>query len=293
MDELTSALQTRSYSAEALHGDMKQSERDRVMTKFRKGTIEILVATDVAARGIDVSDIEAVFNYDLPSDEEYYVHRIGRTGRAGKAGVSYSFIFGRDIYKLKDIMLYTKSEIMPMKPPTISDVEEVKLEGAVNEVLGLLEDPDRYKKYLPIIEKILAESADAAALDVAAALFSSSFADLDSRSYEHTDLDEDPHPLQKRRHGQPVLQCRRYGQYPTEEHRPGNRLKVFPAGQAHRGDRYPQKFHLCGDSGGICRRGHGFHAKLHPPREKGPHRKDSQAPGAAEAQAVRPQKIKK
>lgn len=94
MDELTSALQTRGYSAEALHGDMKQSERDRVMTKFRKGMIEILGATDVAARGIDVSNIEAVFNYDLPSDEEYYVHRIGRTGRAGKTGVSYSFIFG-------------------------------------------------------------------------------------------------------------------------------------------------------------------------------------------------------
>lgn len=191
VDELTSALQTRGYSAEALHGDMKQSERDRVMTKFRKGMIEILVATDVAARGIDVNDIEAVFNYDIPNDEEYYVHRIGRTGRAGKAGVSYSFIFGRDIYKLKDIQRYTKSEILPMKPPTISDVEEVKLEGAVGEVLALLESPDRYTKYLPVIEKILAESADATTLDVAAVLFSLAFEELDSRSYEHSDLDED------------------------------------------------------------------------------------------------------
>ena len=116
VDELTSALQTRGYSAEALHGDMKQSERDRVMTKFRKGHIDILVATDVAARGIDVNNIEAVFNYDIPSDEEYYVHRIGRTGRAGKKGVSYSFVFGRDIFKLKDIQRYTKSEILPMQP---------------------------------------------------------------------------------------------------------------------------------------------------------------------------------
>ena len=116
------------------------------MTKFRKGLIEILVATDVAARGIDVNNIEAVFNYDIPSDEEYYVHRIGRTGRAGKTGVSYSFIFGRDIYKLKDIMRYTNSEILPMKPPTISDVEEVKLEGAVSEVLSLLDDTGRYSK---------------------------------------------------------------------------------------------------------------------------------------------------
>lgn len=191
VDELTASLQTRGYSAEALHGDMKQSERDRVMTKFRKGLIEILVATDVAARGIDVNNIEAVFNYDIPSDEEYYVHRIGRTGRAGKTGVSYSFIFGRDIFKLKDIMRYTKSEILPMKPPTISDVEEVKLEGAVSEVLSLLEDTSRYTKYHPIIEKILEESSDATTLDVAAVLFSLAFAELDSRSYEHSDLDED------------------------------------------------------------------------------------------------------
>ena len=86
VDELTSSLQTRGYSAEALHGDMKQSERDRVMTKFRKGTIDILVATDVAARGIDVNNIEAVFNYDIPSDEEYYVHRIGQDRPCRKNG---------------------------------------------------------------------------------------------------------------------------------------------------------------------------------------------------------------
>lgn len=191
VDELTGALQTRGYSAEALHGDMKQSERDRVMTKFRKGLIEILVATDVAARGIDVNNIEAVFNYDIPNDEEYYVHRIGRTGRAGKAGVSYSFIFGRDIYKLKDIQRYTNSEILPMKPPTISDVEEIKLEGAVNEVLLLLESPGNYTKYHPVIEKILSESADTTTLDVAAVLFSLAFEELAGKSYEHTDLDED------------------------------------------------------------------------------------------------------
>lgn len=191
VDEVTSALQTRGYSSEALHGDMKQSERDRVMSKFRKGMIEVLVATDVAARGIDVNNIEAVFNYDIPSDEEYYVHRIGRTGRAGKTGVSYSFIFGRDIYKLKDIQRYTNSEILPMKPPTISDVEEVKLEGAVNEVLGMLETPGDFSKYHPVIEKILADSSDATTMDVAAVLFKLAFEELDSRSYEYSDLDED------------------------------------------------------------------------------------------------------
>ena len=106
VDEVTGALQARGYSAEALHGDMKQSERDRVMNKFRKGNIDILVATDVAARGIDVDNVEAVFNYDIPTDEEYYVHRIGRTGRAGKKGVSYSFVFGRHFTSLEISALY-------------------------------------------------------------------------------------------------------------------------------------------------------------------------------------------
>ncbi len=191
VDELTSALQTRGYSAEALHGDMKQTERDRVMTKFRKGNIDILVATDVAARGIDVNNIEAVFNYDIPSDEEYYVHRIGRTGRAGKKGVSYSFVFGRDIFKLKDIQRYTKSEILPMQPPSISDVEEVKLDAAVNQVLNLLEEGG-YSKYNKVIEKILTESEsdDVTSLDVASVLFKLAFDELD-RNYENSDFDDD------------------------------------------------------------------------------------------------------
>lgn len=188
-DEVTSALQARGYSAEALHGDMKQTERDRVMAKFRKGHIDILVATDVAARGIDVNNIDTVFNYDIPNDEEYYVHRIGRTGRAGKAGISYSFVFGRDIYKLKDIQRYTKSEILPMRPPTISDVEEVKLDSAVNQVLRVLKEGG-HVKYHTAVEKILDESDDVTSLDVAAALFKMAFDELD-RNYEETDLDDD------------------------------------------------------------------------------------------------------
>ncbi len=187
VDELTSSLQTRGYSAEALHGDMKQTERDRVMGKFRKGTIDILVATDVAARGIDVNDIEAVFNYDIPSDEEYYVHRIGRTARAGKKGVSYSFVFGREIYRLKEIQRYTKSIILPMQPPTISDVEVVRLEAATNQVLDLLE-AGGYSKYNKVIEQILFKSDDATSLDVASVLFKLAFDELD-RQYEVSDLD--------------------------------------------------------------------------------------------------------
>ena len=109
-DELVGELQGRGYFADALHGDLKQVQRDIVMDKFRNGTIDILVATDVAARGIDVDDVECVFNFDLPQDEEYYVHRIGRTGRAGREGLSFSFVYGRDMRKMKDIERYRSEE---------------------------------------------------------------------------------------------------------------------------------------------------------------------------------------
>ena len=190
VDEVTSTLQARGYSADALHGDMKQSERDRVMNKFRKGLLDILVATDVAARGIDVNNIDAVFNYDMPSDEEYYVHRIGRTGRAGKSGVSYSFVFGKDYYKLKDIQRYTKSVIHPMKAPTVNDVQEVRMEQAADKVMRQLEKGG-YSKYNNVIERILEECDEATTLDVAAALFQMAFDELESRNYEAGDLDDE------------------------------------------------------------------------------------------------------
>lgn len=188
VDELCTSLQARGYSSEALHGDMKQRERDRVMNKFRKGQVEILIATDVAARGIDVNDVEAVFNYDIPSDTEYYVHRIGRTGRAGKKGVSYSFVFGRDIYKLRDIERYTKSKITRANPPTISSIETMKLQSATEEVIATLASGG-YSKYTEAIERILEESDDITTLDIASALFKMKFSELDNRNYEESELD--------------------------------------------------------------------------------------------------------
>lgn len=104
---LCERLQKAGYSAECLHGDVRQSQRDKVMNGFRKGSFEILVATDVAARGIDVDDVEAVFNYDLPDKQEFYVHRIGRTGRAKRAGVSFSFVSFRDSIRMDEIQKYT------------------------------------------------------------------------------------------------------------------------------------------------------------------------------------------
>ncbi|MBE6011992.1 MAG: DEAD/DEAH box helicase, partial [Lachnospiraceae bacterium] len=124
VDEIVGILQGRGYLAEALHGDLKQQQRDIVMKKFRNRTLEILVATDVAARGIDVDDIDIVFNYDLPQDEEYYIHRIGRTGRAGKSGKAFTFVVGKEIYKLKDIMRHTNAKISREKLPSSGDIEQ-------------------------------------------------------------------------------------------------------------------------------------------------------------------------
>lgn len=176
VDELASSLQSRGYSVEPLHGDMKQEQRDRVMAKFRRGQIDILIATDVAARGIDVDDVEAVFNYDLPNDEEYYVHRIGRTGRAGRTGKAFTFIVGREIYKLKDIQRYTKSTVRLMKPPTLSDVEETKMGVLLEKVKETLTE-GQLTKYVNYIERTIQEITTptgdenyVTTLDVAAAL---------------------------------------------------------------------------------------------------------------------------
>ena len=107
---LCERLKKAGYSAECLHGDVRQSQRDKVMSGFRKGEFEILVATDVAARGIDVDDVEAVINYDLPDKQEFYVHRIGRTGRAKRAGVSFSLVSFRDSIRMDEILKYIRME---------------------------------------------------------------------------------------------------------------------------------------------------------------------------------------
>ena len=108
-------LRERGFNADCLNGDMRQSERNQIMARFRSGEISILVATDVAARGIDVLDVDAVFNYEIPLENEYYLHRIGRTGRAKKEGVSYIF-YGRDeLPRLRPIIRYTRSRVMELE----------------------------------------------------------------------------------------------------------------------------------------------------------------------------------
>jgi ATP-dependent RNA helicase DeaD len=195
VDEVVENLQTRGYYADGLHGDLKQTQRDRVMSKFRSGKVEILVATDVAARGIDVDDVEIVFNYDVPQDEEYYVHRIGRTGRAGRVGRSFTFVAGRDAYKLRDIQRYIKTKIKLQAIPSISDVQEMKKTQFIDNIRNIISEGS-YTKYVNWVEQLLEE--DVTSLDVAAALIHIALNDnnngakenVKEHNYENTGAEE-------------------------------------------------------------------------------------------------------
>lgn len=142
VDECTESLLSRGYSADRLHGDIPQHLRERVLRMFREGAVEVLVATDVAARGIDIDDIDLVFNYDLPQDPEDYVHRIGRTGRAGRSGKAVSFLFGRDAYRIKTIERYTRQRIPRGKLPTQEEVEGLLADQLLTSVRERLEAGD-------------------------------------------------------------------------------------------------------------------------------------------------------
>lgn len=167
VDELVEELHVRGYQARGLHGDMKQSERTQIMNGFRRGSIDILIATDVAARGIDVDDIAAVFNYDIPQDVEYYVHRIGRTGRIGKEGRAFTFVSGRrQIYELRDIERFIKSKITLKAVPSSSEVNETNERKFLDRVRIILEEGN-LEEYTPYIDTLL---EDYASLDISAAL---------------------------------------------------------------------------------------------------------------------------
>ena len=138
VDELTEALCQRGFSAVGLHGDMKQLQRTQVMNGFKSGRNTILIATDVAARGIDVKGVDAVFNYDLPQDHEYYIHRIGRTGRAGKTGTAYNILSGRkQEQEMREISRYTKAEITEMAVPTSKELRATAIVEEQEKLMAL------------------------------------------------------------------------------------------------------------------------------------------------------------
>ncbi len=145
---------------------MKQTQRDFVMKRFRKRDFEILIATDVAARGIDVDDIDIIFNYDLPQDEEYYVHRIGRTARAGKDGIAISFVTMKEFRKLKDIERFIKTKIERKNVPSLKDVENMRNQSFISSVKESIEEGN-LDKFITMISDMLGEYTS---IEVAAAL---------------------------------------------------------------------------------------------------------------------------
>jgi ATP-dependent RNA helicase DeaD len=166
VDELADDLVAQGVSADRLHGGMTQAQRTRVMNKFKQAEFEFLIATDVAARGIDVDELELVVNYDLPYDAEDYVHRIGRTGRAGRKGLAATFVTGRDIYKIQFIERFTRTKIQRGKLPTANEVEERRLEGAFDRIREVLE---RGNFSSAPVDRLLEEGYNST--DIAAALF--------------------------------------------------------------------------------------------------------------------------
>lgn len=149
-DGLAGEMKSRGYHAEPLHGDLSQGQRNAAMAQFRHGKTSILIATDVAARGIDVDDVEAVFNYDIPQEEEFYVHRIGRTGRAGKTGKAFTFVAGKEIYKLRQIESYCKTRIAKGVLPSVSEVSKIKVERILDQAMQVADKQDVKK-----LEKVI------------------------------------------------------------------------------------------------------------------------------------------
>jgi len=168
VDELAEVLKKAGFQAEGLHGDMSQHQRDVAMNRFRNGSTNILIATDVAARGIDVDDVEAVINYDIPQDNEYYVHRIGRTGRAGRTGRSFTFVGGREQRRLHEIERVCHTVIEERKLPGASKVLKAKADKCLNRAWELHEHEDMELMKSFIRRKMEEEDCDA--LEIAAVM---------------------------------------------------------------------------------------------------------------------------
>ncbi|MDF2616751.1 MAG: box helicase domain protein [Sedimentibacter sp.] len=142
VDDLYEVMIERGYNCDKIHGDIKQSQRIDTLTKFNNGLIDILIATDVAARGLDIKEVECVINFEVPSKEDYYVHRIGRTGRAGKEGASFTLASAKEIKKIENIEKYTKKPIRKRTIPTVDKVNEVKQDKFIRGVVEIVEKGD-------------------------------------------------------------------------------------------------------------------------------------------------------
>jgi ATP-dependent RNA helicase DeaD len=193
VDECTESLLARGYTVDRLHGDITQQMRERVLRRFRDGTIELLVATDVAARGLDVENIDVVFNYDLPQDPEDYVHRIGRTGRAGRSGRAVSFVFGREIHRLEMIERYTRQVIRREKVPSQEQVEGRLADLAFEEIKERLEKSE-FQSHEEQVDRLLEQGYTPT--DIASVLFTLL---RESRGREFGEIQEDREDPRDRR----------------------------------------------------------------------------------------------
>ena len=193
VDELTRGLQARGYNAAGIHGDLSQNKRMSVLKRFRKGQLDILVATDVAARGLDISGVSHVYNYDIPQDPDSYVHRIGRTGRAGQNGMSVTFVTPNEIGYMKEIEKLTRKQMMPLRPPSDEEAFKGQLSAANKKVVELLEGD--LSKYTDGASKLL---DDYSAVDLVAALLKDLSKDSESIKVKITP--EKPLPF-KGKHG--------------------------------------------------------------------------------------------
>ncbi len=188
VDQLTLVLKAKGYSAEAIHGDLSQHQRDRVMNLFRNGNLELLLATDVAARGIDVDDVDMVFNYDMPQDMEWYVHRIGRTGRAGRRGKAISLITAREQYKIDSLEEYCNTRIKLRDMPTAGSAMTVKAHRAVADAIEYCDGKD-LNAYMKIVyKKCVEEEHDP--LYIAACFLRQSLGELEVEVGEETKQDK-------------------------------------------------------------------------------------------------------
>ncbi|MCX6936971.1 MAG: DEAD/DEAH box helicase [Verrucomicrobia bacterium] len=167
VDELAEILSSRGYAVDRLHGDITQGQRNKVMEKFKRRGFEFLVATDVAARGLDVDDLEVVFNYDLPNDAEDYTHRVGRTGRAGRTGKAFTFVSGREIYGLQNMIRYARLPLRRERVPSLDQVEEAR-ESVFFEKLRATLDGKQFRPQDRIIDRLLEQGY--ASADIASAL---------------------------------------------------------------------------------------------------------------------------
>ncbi|MBA2468253.1 MAG: DEAD/DEAH box helicase [Chloroflexia bacterium] len=187
VDELGESLMARGFAVETLHGDLSQVQRDRVMRRFRAGQADILIATDVAARGLDIDNVSHVINFDIPESVETYVHRIGRTGRAGKTGTAITLVTPRESRWIRSIERFTKARVEPKRLPSATDVNERRRDVLKSLVLEVMKDEDSYNAYLQPIRDLAEEHE---AIDIAAAVLKL-YANETGRSTTEEQKDDD------------------------------------------------------------------------------------------------------